>query len=547
VAILAITALAYGVVEQIYDTNFYVLWETTAILAGDHPYRDFFQMGWPLLTAVSTAVQWLVGYRLIGEFAIHWLFMAASLVIGFHLAWRLSHSLAASVVTTVIGVWLLLSIATFQFPKLFFYPVAVLSGWWSLEEPGVRRAAALGAITALAFLYRHDHGIYIGFTAVLAFAMGLMNSPQRRQWQAALREIAAYMGVTVVILAPWIVLVQSSEGIADYIRTRAEWGSTWAPASSPYLTLLRIDPRHLLSGEPGRPLSREGAGEWFLQLTLALPILAAITSVASWLRSSRGRRRLPHETLQVLLGAALVSLVASRLFRENGYFVVVLPLTIAFGARLLVAGLANGAARGSWRVVRGAVTMTVLTITIVAAVGYVDWDLFASGEREELASAYRRLLVSPPIDGYEPTADARAIDPESWPALDDNKRLALIIRYIHDCTTNRDRLFVTGSTPYQVGYYAERAIAGGHVQWHHGWRSDPVHEQQSLALLERQSVLFAVSTHDRVLDDLKAYPHIHDYFLQHYAELQGTHGTVLVDRRRHRTGIFGQLGFPCFA
>jgi hypothetical protein len=85
------------------------------------------------------------------------------------------------------------------------------------------------------------------------------------------------------------------------------------------------------------------------------------------------------------------------------------------------------------------------------------------------------------------------------------------------------------------------------VQWHHGWRSDPVHEQQSLALLERQSVLFAVSTHDPVLDDLKAYPHIHDYFVQHYAELQGTHGTVLVDRRRHRTGTFGQLGFPCFA
>jgi len=106
---------------------------------------------------------------------------------------------------------------------------------------------------------------------------------------------------------------------------------------------------------------------------------------------------------------------------------------------------------------------------------------------------------------------------------------------------------VTGSTPYQVGYYAERAIAGGHVQWHHGWRSDPVHEQQSLALIERQSVPFAVSTHDPVLDDLKAYPHIREYFSRHYVELSETHGRVLVDRRRHQTGAFGKLGLPCFA
>jgi len=200
VAILAIAALAYGVVEQIYDTNFYVLWEATAILAGDHPYRDFFQMGWPLLTAVSTATQWLVGNRLIGEFAVQWLFMAASLVLGFHLAVRLSHSLVASVTTTLIVVVLLLSTATFQFPKLFFYSVAVLVAWWYMERPGVRRAAWLGAITAVAFLYRHDHGIYIGFAAVLAFLMTLITEPERRRWHTAVVEFGAYMGAATLLL-----------------------------------------------------------------------------------------------------------------------------------------------------------------------------------------------------------------------------------------------------------------------------------------------------------------------------------------------------------
>jgi hypothetical protein len=38
---------------QIYDTNFYTLAETPGLLAGDHPYRDFFDWGVPLQAALS--------------------------------------------------------------------------------------------------------------------------------------------------------------------------------------------------------------------------------------------------------------------------------------------------------------------------------------------------------------------------------------------------------------------------------------------------------------------------------------------------------------
>ena len=34
--------------SQIYDNNFYSLAETPGLLAGDHPYRDFFDWGVPL-------------------------------------------------------------------------------------------------------------------------------------------------------------------------------------------------------------------------------------------------------------------------------------------------------------------------------------------------------------------------------------------------------------------------------------------------------------------------------------------------------------------
>jgi hypothetical protein len=34
-----------AVVEQLFDTNFLFVWRATALLAGDHPYRDFCRLG----------------------------------------------------------------------------------------------------------------------------------------------------------------------------------------------------------------------------------------------------------------------------------------------------------------------------------------------------------------------------------------------------------------------------------------------------------------------------------------------------------------------
>ena len=50
VGVLTLAVLMYSVVEQLFDTNFYFVWQATALLAGDHPYRDFYEMGSPLMT-----------------------------------------------------------------------------------------------------------------------------------------------------------------------------------------------------------------------------------------------------------------------------------------------------------------------------------------------------------------------------------------------------------------------------------------------------------------------------------------------------------------
>ena len=540
VAAVTTAVLLYTVVEQIYDTNFYVLWEATALLAGDHPYRDFYQMGWPLLTVISTGVQWLVGYRLIGEFLIHWTFIVASVVLGFHLALRLSRSVAASLTTTVLAIVIIASTPTFQFPKLFFYPVAVLVAWWYMERPGVRRGAIVGLVTAVAFLYRHDHGVYIGLASVLAFVLARVAVPASRRWRAVVADAAAYGFAAGIVVAPWALLVQQNEGLLDYVRTRAEWGRTWAPGRFPYLALTDLNPARVVASFP----SQESGFHWLLQITLLLPILMLVSLGFDAAERRRRKQLVSLEICQTVLAAVLAMIVASRLFREDSYFVAVLPLSTAFGAALL-AGPRRTLAAG-WRVVRGALAIGTLVMTGIAAISCLKPDLFAAGEVEELGSTFRQLVASPPIDAYQPPDTALHLEGGAWNTTDRDEKIRILIRYMHDCTQDGDRLFVTGSTPYQVGYYTGRPIAGGQVQWHHGWRSDPVHEQQSLALLERQSVPFAFSTHDPVLEDLKGYPHIREYMLANYVELDGSDGLLLVDARRKPSGTFGLLGFPCF-
>ena len=545
VALLAIAVLLYSVVEQIYDANFYVLWESTALLAGDRPYRDFYLTGWPLQTALSTMMQALFGYRLIGEFLIHWSFILASLLIGFHLALRLSQSAAASLAVILVALLAVASMEWFQYPKLFVYAVASLAGWRYVERPGVRPAAVAGLVTAVAFLLRHDHGLYVGAVFVLAFALARVTVPSSRTAAAMMREMGVYAAVAGILVAPWALLVHVTEGFPDFLRTRAEWGRVWAPpAGSPYDVLLDIDPRRLvgdITASSWRP-AREPSLLWLVQVTLLLPVLALCSvglDLLAWFRRDRSMR--PHTAGTVLVAATSI-IAASRLVREESYYVAVLPLSAALGARLL----AGPRGAPAWRVAPRGLAIAGLLMTSLAAAGYLNADLFAPNELDEVRIAYRQLASSPPIDAFQPAGEAQQVDWAAWEASGQDDRLKVMIRYLHDCTRDGDRLLVTGSTPYQVGYYTERPIAGGQLQWHHRWRSDPGHEEQSLAVIRRQSVPFAFSTNDPVFDDFGAYPRIHAYLKENYVEVDGSRGLLLVDKRRQSTGRFGRLGFPCF-
>jgi hypothetical protein len=628
IAALTTLMLAATADSQIFDTNFYTLWEATALLAGDHPYRDFFEWGVPLQAAASAVAQVVSGHRMLGEFALRWVFIAAGMAIAFRLALRLSGSARASVATMAIAVLVLASTPTYYYPKLFFYPLGIWLAWRYLDRPTPLGASAIGLATAAGFLFRHDHGVFLGVLAVLAFTAARVVAPASRTVRATAAHALAGVAAGAVIVAPWAAIVHLNEGLPTYVRHRATLFEDWSAKDSPYRALRRIDPALALAAREPRPPEsatvsliwrsdvdasrraelerrhglRQGKGPdadgrweynvtdgadpglwdlaphttdvkgidwsvveaarqwlpartnaqlWLFQISLLVPLLLVAAVSVTFVRRL-WRREPVDDTWHILIASAFVILVEVQGLREAGYFVGVAPLTAAFAARLVAGpgGLELAAARTGlrriWHLAARATALAVFLVTAITGIAYARHGGLNDIVRrpELLRSSYRGLLTTPPIDSTLTAEDIARYTAEGLETSDADLRF--LIRYMHDCTSPGDRLLVTGSTPYHVGYFADRPIAGGHLFWHHNWRRDPESEAQSLALLQSQSVPFAISTSDPVLVDFQRYPRILEHLARHYTVIAHTDDLVLVDNRRTPTGTFGPLAWPCF-
>ena len=120
--------------SQIFDSNHYALTEATSLLAGDHPYRDFFEVGIPFAAYMAAGTQLLSGHRLLGEFLRQWVFIVAGLVIAFHLGLRLSRSRGATLAVLPLTLLVLADTPTYHYSKLFFFPLIVWAGWRYIEH-----------------------------------------------------------------------------------------------------------------------------------------------------------------------------------------------------------------------------------------------------------------------------------------------------------------------------------------------------------------------------------------------------------------------------
>ena len=586
VGVLTVATLAATAGRQIYDSNLVSLPEATSILAGDRPYRDFFEWGAPLAAYASAAAQLLVGYRLIGEFLLQWTFIATGVVMAFHLGLRLSRSVGASMTLLPLVLVVLAETPTYHYSKLFFFPLIVWLVWRYIDRPGPRRSAAIGIAGAIAFLFRHDYGAFAALALCAAVAVAPMTDASSRFRFKAI-DIAASGLAAAVLVLPWAIVVQVNEGVVDYVQASAAMYEkprqalvfasllglnpllplTPAPPPTPETAVVAFQWRDNVS-EPLRhelearfrlrplgerddngrskyeaanvydirlfdldPYITDGAGfqwnrlneirwhlpgrdnavEWLQQMTLLVPLVLLVAGgLTMWRQTTVDRA----DAKRMVVAGLFLAAADSALLRQPSYMVAVAPLTFALGSRFLVAKSALGRT----------LAIGALVLTCVAVVFWARESLLFRPRDmvTSLPTTFARLFASPPDDGN--------------PSF----------HYLRACTTPGDHVLVTGMTPFQVNYYVQRPLAGGHLYWRTGWRSHPVQEERSLALLETQSVPFAVSNRRPVLDDFTRYPRIEQYLKTHYVELEGSGGRVLVDRRRRPAGRFAGTSMPCF-
>jgi hypothetical protein len=263
------------------------------------------------------------------------------------------------------------------------------------------------------------------------------------------------------------------------------------------------------------PPSRERVALWLQCMALVLPLALGVSAAVALLRAGWRRERPPLHVWEKIYAAVFLAVVDATLFREATYVVVVAPVSAALASGFVVSR--SGAAR----------TLTAALVgvsTVMAAMALRSSPIaHPASYSHVLAEGFRQLTAAPPA------YDSVAFD------------------YLRECTRPTDHVLITGDNPLHASYFSQRPIAGGQINWHHGWLADPVHQRLSLQLLQRQEVPVVLSLGAPVMADLASYPAIKAYVQERYREVDGTGGRLLVNTGRPATGRFAPTGYPCFS
>jgi hypothetical protein len=203
------------------------------IQGGDLPFRDFNDPGWFLTDVVAGLAQWVGGYNLRSEALLTVGMLALGAAITFALARRAAGSVVAAAIAIAIHIGL--DARHYNYPKIVLYAAAIAAAWAYVDRPGFGRAAALGAVVGVAFLFRHDHLAYLGALALMTIAIVHRASPV-----TAIRAMAGTAGAAAVFIGPFLVFVALNGGVSEYFRTALVYATRDAERTSfdfPRITL----------------------------------------------------------------------------------------------------------------------------------------------------------------------------------------------------------------------------------------------------------------------------------------------------------------------
>lgn len=494
------------------------------MLLGDLPVRDFADPGWPLTYLVSAAAWWIAGNAMWVEWAIVATALAVASAFTVIAAHRLSGSLTIAVLVTIVQI--LVSPRSYAYPKILPYAAfaaLVVAG----VAPSPRRLIGLGLLLALAFLLRHDHGLWLGIGALTYLTLSSVPFDARTVIH---RGLVVGMAAGVVLL-PWLLFVSVNGGLIPYFETALEFARAEANAS-----MLRALPTFTLTG--GTPIA-ENADAWLFWLFWSLPGMAAVIVARRW------RRGEEHRAGELAAVGALVAVAAGvnagflRDVLRTRFADAIVPAAL-LGAWLLgIAYAAGWRRRGSQRVAQLATAaLFVISMAAIASATELRDRLERTNYNAGPAGMYRRAVEVVGVLGMP----HRATPPSRVSAA-----LMPFFEYLDRCTSESDRLIATGEYPDVVvlagrGFGSDGAVFGA-------WYSSVRNQHRTLQRLRERPALFTILLDEASFQQrFRAIAQFVDEEYRPFATLEtpGIHVPILVHGQRAASRVDPATGWPCF-
>jgi hypothetical protein len=547
-----------GSFAQLTDDHYFYLVRGWQILFGDMPVRDFVDHGAPLYYYVAAAVQWLGGRGSMSEIVFSVTLLSIGSVLTGWLAARASGSVLLGAAVAIGQI--LMAPRFYNYPKILVYTAAIPVLWAFLDRPTRRRAFWVALVTAVGFLFRHDHGAFVG----VGMAVALLCVPAL-SLGARLRLALIYAGLVLALLAPYLLFIQVNGGFGQYIRQASAWAARdrgRAPVVFPGLFDYPYgnDETAAAQTTPGRAIAsmRDNHIAWMYYGELALPLAAllVLTLSTQGFRGPPGRVW-PHAQAKIAIVAVLglvldIGFLRSPLEARLADPSVPLAILLAWLCAAAVAACRPGApfrpalARAR-RPLALAVVAVAASLVVVFTVG------LSRDFRERLDSA---TMLEGPWTAVRRADYMRTVLQQVWPLeriatpQDEGPlRLAFYLRY---CVKPSDRVLMQPYLP-QVLALAERAFAGGHADLRPGFFTTDDAQLLTIARLQRQSVPVVVLETGESLAAFRAsFPLITAYLDEHYRpagerDLDDRFAVhLLVSKTAVPTRTYAPLDWPCY-
>ena len=515
------------------------------LVLGAVPVRDFLDPGELLFYSTSAAAQLVLGRSMLSEVLLDAGLLALGQVLVFVLASRAARSTAVGALAALFPVVLVSRL--YSYPKTLLYAVALVLAWRYLDTRRREVLWGLSLWTGVSFLFRHDHGAYIGVMAVAT--MALVHGRDRATWPRALADFGVPIALVVI---PFLVFVQLNGGVGFYVRSMLDTARGEYERTVGQVPLLRLAWNGLMPmpapGPPGE--ANPNVTAWLYWVTVSLPPLTLLVLGGDWVRRQRGDalawRGMDGEVEKVTCAVLLAALTHAFLLRARSESAIadVSGLSGVLGAWLLARALSAGwhGVLGLSRQPRAWARAGVGVAASIAPLGV--YSVKARSVRATPGGDLAAMFVRAVAEGRNPLAETverlRALTP---PYADEGAR------YLYTCTAESDRVLITSGYRPELYYAAGRGFAAGRLYYLNSRAPSPEFKAFSLARLRAERVPIAlVDPVDHEFAD--QFQGLHDYVRQHYRtagqlKFLDVRFDVLVDARITPARTWAH-GLPCY-